>query len=297
MLKRKGHYFCSECKINIPNVGKVLLITEEPALGFCSEECIIEFYNPRIDFFEKQDIKLRKKLKLEKEKCLAHRKNKKYLQETIKTPDEIWLEVNEIGEKYYTHIKQFTTEKTRFWSIVVCYYHQGEPSFVFFQNITSSPEIYEHYRFEHEYTGEEPVEKVEASEEMGEEEMKLASEVLDTIELKKSEYLAGLLESRSDSDIAYEKFSDYEDKTVSTLQEPDEIFRKVDKHGDELLTYVKSYQRGRETFFYIVICMKVDPVQESEDDLLVPIVSFPSRDSELYVKYAQGERISGNVKN
>jgi hypothetical protein len=294
-LKRQPIYFCQNCHKSLSEVEDLLVIEEEKGNCFCSEDCIIEFHNEHINFFEQEEIEVRHKLNLGTfEPSMKYKNDKELLEDVIKEPDEIWVQENEVGECYYTHIKACKKQKQTFWFILVCFYFEDEPSFIFLQTCTSSKKLLSYYQSDKLY-GEQDAEE---EEELAEQEaFELSQEVIDTIEQKKSSFLAELLEVRSNDDIAYEKFPKYENNTVSTLEEPDEVFKKKDDEGDTLLTYVKSYQKDKSTFFYIVICLKLEEHEDKTQDVLVPIVSFPSNDDELYLKYAQGERISGHLKN
>ena len=66
--------------------------------------------------------------------------------------------------------------------------------------------------------------------------------------------------------------------------------------GDEIVTYIKSHVQQGQTFFYIVVCMKKDQ-NGGKEEILLPIVSFPSIDPTLYQKYKKGEMVSGQIKN
>ncbi len=296
-MKRKTIFFCQHCHHSISTADKVLLVEEESNRSFCSEDCIVEFFNPHIDYFEEQDMKVRQQLNIQMDEDADDLKNdKKSIESTIDDPDEVWVQANELGEIYYTHIKKIKNKPKR-WMIIICFYFQDGPSFLLFQNTTTDEKLLDYYRSESELNGIDDSQKKIDELAKEKEELHLSPEVIESVELKKSTFLAHLLQNRSGEDIDYEKFPLYEENTVSTLEEPDEIFRYKDEVGDVLLTYIKSYRKNKKTFFYIVVCMKIEAPEEITDEVLVPIVSFPSQDTNLYLKYAQGERISGNIKN
>ncbi len=293
--KREKIFFCHYCHDAIENASKVLLIEEENNRSFCSEECILHFYTPRNDYFEKLDLKMREELSVsDPDWVFKYKESEKHIKKTLEEPDEVWEQENDLGEVYMTHLKKFSVKEKPFWFLIICFYFQDGPSFIFFQSVTTSIELLDFYRVD---SDEELEVEMEQTEDEIEASIDVPPEVLETVELKKSTFLAHLLESRSEEDIDYEKFPRYETNTVSTLEEPDEIFKYNDEEGDTLLTYVKSYQKDKQNFFYIVICMKVDMRESANEEVLIPIVSFPSQDKDLYIKYAHGERISGNIKN
>ncbi len=270
----------------------LMLVEEEASRCFCSEDCIMGFYGPRNDYFDLNAQRIRAELKLpEKDKLLQYKNSEEKIKQTLEEPDEVWEQENEVGEVYYTHLKEFKVGTSSFWMIIICFHFQEEPSYIFLTEVTNSKELVNYYRSEEEFS----LIQYEADNEPPE--LEIPTEILESVELKKSNFLALLLQSRDESDIEYEKFFLYEKNTVTTLEDPDEIFKHRDEENDTLLTYVKSFPEDNGNFFYIVVCMKVDLDSSADDDVLIPIISFPSTDPNLYMKYATGERISGNIKN
>jgi hypothetical protein len=121
----------------------------------------------------------------------------------------------------------------------------------------------------------------------------LSEEMLAMLESKRSTLMNELLRERSKSDILIEEFSQYDIFLAETLDRPDEIFRYKDQDKDTLFIYVRTYSQDSKSFYYIVMCMQYQNDMETEDSLLVPILSFPSLDVELYRKYKRGEKIGG----
>ena len=64
-------YYCSECKLIVPTLDKLLFIEDNSNKGFCCEACIEDFYYPIIRHFENLEAKLRSVLHLENEKVKA----------------------------------------------------------------------------------------------------------------------------------------------------------------------------------------------------------------------------------
>lgn len=120
---------------------------------------------------------------------------------------------------------------------------------------------------------------------------------IEAIEGRRSALFSKLLSERSAHDIPVESFAQYEGLAQSTLELPDEIYRSIEETGEIFFTYIKSFQLQKSSFFYIVICLHYSTDVESGEDTLIPMISFPSCDGELYNKYKRGEKISGNLKS
>ena len=95
----------------------------------------------------------------------------------------------------------------------------------------------------------------------------------------------------------FEKFDIYDEFVEATLQSPDEVFKRVDEEGDNILTYIKAHELNGISFYYFCICMKFETHWGQDTETVIPIISFPSLDGELYRKYRSGDLITGNLKN
>lgn len=266
----------------------------------------MEFHAPYMESFEKEEFELRQIAGIGSEQELNELYQRHDIfQNALTNPKEVWFEKNPIGEEYHTHIYEFKHEGEKTYYIIVCSYFDEAPSFVFFKSLTRSKELAELYRKggvkkDLDPKSQEASVKFEAEPHDEEEkgpEVEIPQDVLEDLDLKKSEYLATLLEVRSDDDISFETFSDYDEYLPLTIEDPDEIYSKEDEAGDEVHTYIKSFQAHGIPFFYVVICMKVDISQPKDHEALLPVLSFPSKDQGLYKDYAVGERISSMVKN
>src|SRR5690606_12771157 len=125
-----------------------------------------------------------------------------------------------------------------------------------------------------------------------EQDVELPAEIIEELDLKKSSYLATLLGNRADDDIAYDEFMDYEQFLPLTLEDPDEVYDRTGEDADEISTFIKSFQYAGGTFFYVVVCWKCQ-VKNFQERMLIPVLSFPSTDQDLYHEFAIGERVVG----
>ena len=127
--------------------------------------------------------------------------------------------------------------------------------------------------------------------------LEIEPEVVQAIENKKSIILASLLEERSGLDIPYESFQEYERFFKDTLELPDEVYNSTDDEGDDVYTYIKAHQHKGDTFYYFVICVGLGKSYNVSDEALLPVISFPSLDGDLYNSYKKGKLVAGALKS
>ncbi len=295
----KKLYFCNSCRQKVSKIEDLLFV-EESKRGFCSEDCIVKFFTPYMEAFDREEVTLRESLGIlpdEVEPDIFH--DKELFEEALYGASEVWSEKNDLGEEYFTHIHPL--EGGLFY-ILICSYYEGEPAFVFFKTLTASIELVKAYKrgkaYDNEvFTSPESSNELELESNDGElEDITLPSELIEDMDLKKSEYLADLLERRSESDIPFEQFPLYDDYITLTLDEPDSEFHTIDDVGDKIFTFIKSFQKSGKAFFYIVICLSVE-IPNSKDSALMPVVTFPSIDDGLYKFYAVGEKKNRKIPN
>lgn len=302
----KNLFLCSHCRGEIPKVEKALYVDQSTNRPFCSETCIMQFHAPYMESFEREELEQRQVLGLSKEDNLNELYHRHDLfQKALNSPDEVWFTKNPIGEEYHTHIAKLSVEDKELFYILICSYFDNAPSFVFFKCLTRSSLLADFYKTGSKKgkTGELPLdhpqvlEGDDSLEELSRGEAEIPQDALEDLELKKSEYLADLLDRRSEDDIAFEEFSRYDEFLPMSLEDPDEVYAMEDENGDDIHTYIKSFQAFGKAFFYVVVCMRVSIKAPEDHDALLPVISFPSTDQNLYKDYAVGERISGVVKS
>lgn len=274
----------------------MLLVEEKNMKGFCSEACILEFYTPVLEHIAEEEKKLRFHHNIDSEEVLKYRVDEKLLQKTFESPSEIWAYQNEIGEEFFTFIYHGEWEEHKdIYVIIMTFIFDQVPSFVLFQTVTQNEEFVSEYRVGGKIDELDDFLKERALEQGPE--AFLDPKVIEMVEQKKSSYLAKLMEQRTEEDIPVEEFSVYESYVQDCLEEPDEVFQHDDEDGEKIFTYIKSFEREDVTFFYFVLCIHVTTDVEANEDILVPIISFPSQDGELYQNYKKGECLAGGLKN
>ena len=298
----KKIYFCTECKKRLKDVEEILFIEDNSTRGFCSEKCILSFYRLYMKVFQEEELKLRSVYSLGvDEKLLTPSEEEHFIHEALYSPHEIWQDTSELSEVYYTHILELELNGPVF-VILICSYFESTPSFIYHKLITRSEKLVENYRVGDSLdfaTNQDQDRHQDSEQETSYEtdsEIELPAELIEQMELKKSQLLAELLEARTLADIDFEEFIDYEKFLTSTLETPDEVFEKTDDEGEVIATFIKSFKEDHFCFYYVAICWKCH-VDGINDLVLVPILSFPSTDNDLYQDYAVGDKTLGQVKN
>lgn len=283
----KGYYFCNKCGKIFEEADNVLFVEDDTPRGFCSESCIESFFRPMVRLYEKIEEELRAKHELQGESSLKYLEYPSYLEKMLKEPEEVWVIENDLKEKYYSLISTFKTKDGKeFYFISLCLFYQGRPSFLFLVTVTESDKFVSEFRIGKQVNDLKTV--------LPKNKESKDAELVSVLERKKSFLLAELLKLRDNDDIAIFEFSEFESYINPTIEGPDEVYSFRDETGDKIHTYIKSFQNDQGTFYYFVLCLKVG---KKEGKGLAPIISFPSRNGEIYKKFSQGNLVSGNLKN
>jgi hypothetical protein len=283
------------------HLDDLLFIDEYSHKGFCSEECIEDFYFPLIKHYEMIEHSLRRKHRIENELPPGTIIEADVVEAVLENPSEIFRQTNELHETFYNFIKHYTD----FSVIVVASVYRKEASFVFLATRTKAQALITEFRYGElvmDWTRTEVEEDEEISVELEADEVTMDEHnededmiFIQLLESKKSNLLAEILMNRKDDDIPFEDYTGYESCFQETLDSPDEVFEKKDKEGDVIFTYIKAFSRGRETFYYIVTCLK--RIMEGELVNVYPILALPTIDMEMCQEFRGGTRLSGPLKN
>ena len=288
----KKLFFCENCRIKVEDVTTLQFVEENSDRGFCSESCILEFYRPFMSFFEDEEDDLREKLGLQHEdQYLDITSNKHYLNTCLSSPNEVWSYETDLGQVFYTHILPINQNGENLFFILICSYVEDSPSFVFYRTASSSIDFVNFYR------KDDKVEFSEISTESysnDEQDIDLSNEILEELELKKSQLLANILTARSESDIPLEDFISYDKYLSETIDSADDVFEYDDEEGDRINTFIKSYYVDNISFFYIVLTKQY----KVEDEInVLPIIGFPSNDQNVYLEFSRGKKLNSTLKN
>lgn len=298
MSKDNKLYYCNHCKTFLDKLEDLLFVEEASSRGFCSENCIEKFYQHLVDHFEEKDKNLRGEFDILEEDCLKYVGKPKLMELVLSSPHEMWHFDNEIKEEYFCFIRKVAEKGSDpFHLIVVCMIFDNKPSFILSATATRNENLLAHYRSGKELETEHVVDPTTDELSEGFQTVELEEEVIESIELKKSQLLANLLEERSPSDIPFEKFMMYDDFVEETLQNPDEVYKRQDDEGDNILTYIKAHELNGISFYYFCVCMRYEKAMKEGIETLLPILTFPSLDGEICEIYRKGEKVTGALKN
>lgn len=290
MLTNKLIHYCYNCKKISKNLSDFLFVEEDSNKSFCSDTCIEEFFSPLVDYYDSEEKKFRNENDIEEKHLEEFLSDDEKIDQILSTPDEIWCQEEEYQDKLYSLIKQFKyNENKSFYLIVLSFMYASKPSFILFMTATEDEKFLEHFR-----KGIKTEMSIDISSSASV--LEIDAETLSMLEKKKSAYLADLLEKRSPADVPYESFHLYDEYLDQTMQTPDEIFKHIDEEGDQLFTYIKAQVKDTISFYYLVICYSLKKGGKDQETL-IPIISFPTLDGELYTKYKLGELVQGITKN
>lgn len=258
---------------------ELIIIDEKQGLIFENEKTLFGFFSAPIKEYEKR---------FEKNYNAAvdftsqeHRELESYLEETLDDPDEIWVDDASFEDLVvHTLVKTFETTQSSLNYIAVVYINTEEnyPTFVFMHFPTKDEKLLEAFR-KNEIVFHRKLETIQFA-------------AIEGDSLLEGDYLAiGLLESmlkvRSEKDIPPDKFMDFKDCRDSTIDAPDEIWRKVDSTGHVLVTFIREFtDMGVEDLHYIVVTE-----EDSEAQVNSLLFSFPTNDTTLVDRYRQGENL------
>lgn len=285
-------YYCSNCKKLIDELDSLLFVEDHSTKGFCSNECIEQFYHFLGNHFARLDREYRAALDVKNEKALDYVGVPRLMEKTLKRPQEIWMLENQIGEKVFSFIYHEEAEADQtLYSIILCLVYQDRPSYILFSTATFNEALLMNYRMGHRvedlkrYYGDQEEKAIELDQEM-----------LEYFEQKKSSILAQMMVHRKETDISFETFPMYLDCHGNTLENPDEVYKSRDEEGDEIYIYLKAHDRQGISFYYIVICVPGQNRMDGKKSLF-PILSFPTLDPKLHAFYQQGDKILGGLSN
>jgi hypothetical protein len=252
-----------------------IVIDEGRGLVFNSEAEVIDHFQEQIEKLEKEYNEFRR----ENDTSLDDIENlDEQLTDLLQEPDEVWLSDDVLPEiPLGTFIGYFETEdeKTNFYYVALTYFVENMPKFVFMHFATTDLDVIKKYqRGEKIYDRNNP--QVASDEEA-------IDALTEGDELAVGLYRA-MLKLRSATDIPESEFGDYLKFREDTIQEPDEIWRKIDSEGRVLVSFIKNLDDNDVK--YIVVTME-DEASESQYLLF----SFPTKDSNLVDRYRQGESL------
>ena len=294
-------FLCAHCREESDRFEEMFIVEEDFGHLFCSEECIVVYFRPLVEAFHRQELGLRKELKLAQEKSVAIFKKIQLDKEVLETPGEIWAIHRPHAETTYTLISTLNIQEENYYLVSCCLSFRGRPAFIVHQTLTQSDQILSFYRQgvqvnELKLSDEEKGMALPQVDE-GQVKLELAPEEFKSLELKKSELLAELLAERSADDIPIESFGNYEHLMSDTIQNPDEIYVYLDRENDEIFVHFKTFAKDGTSFYYLALCRNLSMSTGPEENLMIPVLGFPTLDPQLGKFYRRGEKIQGGLRN
>ncbi len=293
MRLNQRNYLCAHCHHVIDDIEKLLFVEEASNRGFCSESCIENFYTSLFSWYENQEKNLRDEFNLINEDCPFMINDPGLIDKLLSFPDEIWCLRNDLGEEIYSFIGKYQDQSgNSYFLLSLCLLYDKRPSFILMTSCTRSKKLVDQFKIGEKIENVEMFLK-ESKEEMIEVDGGPAAEM----ESKKSGLLAEILERRSPADIPFESFSLYDTFFEGTVEAPDETYSYIDDEGDKIYIYIKAHDKDGVSFFYFVISMNFNGHAKENVEPLLPILSFPSVDPDLYRFYCKGKKLTGSLKS
>ncbi len=290
--------FCSECKKTVSSLEDLYFVSEESDHGFCSEDCIETFYSVVVNQLQAEEVEMRnsKSLPYEKESLNKfydfetgnyHSTLDEIIEANIESPLEQYSFNQDLFSEIFIHISKAHVNNIEVYIIHLCLHYEDNCSLILFTTISEFKEIADYYRAGLRINP--------GDHGKGTANFEISKDQMEELELKKSSYLADLICNRSEEDIRIEDFINYQQYTRITLEEPDEIYEYKDDELDTIRSYIKTFKKNDETFFYVCVCQLIK--NSNEGEVLMPLLTFPSKDTNLYKNYKLGNLVNQQIRN
>lgn len=314
---------CQHCAKGLSaNDERALFVEEEVGRVFCSESCITAHFGPEIERLEKEYMRRLAPGDLtgDERESLAHLR---FI--TLQEPDEVWREKTLSGDHRYTLISQFAPGDREVYSICICLFLRGEPSFLFIAFTTRNAAMANAYRRGEriEWGGAKgkpgskgagkggakakgrAAEPIEADGDSGA--VPSASEPSDRLAdawTDDETFLAQMSGERGSDDIPASEYERFQGCLEETLEAPDEVwsFEMSQPEGVRLYHFIRHYERDREDeaprtggepeHWYVILARETDPDGDGEEQLEI-LDAFPTRDAALVDRYRRGTQEVG----
>jgi len=260
--------------------SELIVIDEAQGLIFENEKTLFGYFMPYIQALEDEYQGVRPENDFNDQEQMEH---ETYLEATLDDPDEIWYDKESFdGVPLYFLIRSFQETAGSFHYIAACYFNEDEksPTFVYLHFPTRVQEVVEHYR-----RGECHFHRKYQSMQVG---------AIEGDSFVEGDPLAmGLYDSmrkiRGPNDVPEDQFQNYSQYREATIQEPDEIWRKVDLEGHILVTFIREIDDSIDNLHYMVVTL-----EEEDSQVHSLLFSFPTTDSSLVDRYRQGENLQAD---
>ncbi|MFP5457333.1 MAG: hypothetical protein ACLGG7_01260 [Bacteriovoracia bacterium] len=116
----------------------------------------------------------------------------------------------------------------------------------------------------------------------------LPEETMEWIGQKKSELLAWVIQHRHDDDIPFEEYGDYAERVQDTLTEADETWEQR-WDGHRIQIQIKMFDGDEVVWMFVVSLMAPVLNEETEGDVLVPVLVLPTRHTIWLKSWLKGD--------
>lgn len=297
MEKLKFTDFCANCRKSLLDVEKVLFVELELGRCFCAEECIKDYFEPRVAQMNEEFDKVHLGSDISKQ---SFSKYLHYRILTLQDPDEVWMHQTETGDKLYSYIANFKEGENSFTYVVICLALQGDPSFIFMSFPTRDENLIDEYRkgedlkieYEHHLSRSKAAQTDESSVgsiidvEVDNSELDNRDKVLDSA--LECEELRESIQERMPGDISKEDYSKFNVFIEKTIDDPDEIWRFKNKENPgELCIFLSKFEVEGEQGQPLDFAMAVITRMNKNNELEI-VYSCPTIDGALIQKFRRG---------
>ncbi len=257
---------------------ELIVIDEKAGLIFESEDALDGYFINHIEVLEGEYMLKRKSTDFSDKTQI---KLEKHLEEVLAAPDRIWKDATSFPDLVlHIYTKEIQAKSQDFIYIAICYVTVDEqtPTFVLTHFPTKDQELHKHFK-----RGELIYDKVFE---------KVADGALEGDSLLEADGLAmglylSMLKVRSDSDIPQIEFKNYADLRESTIEDPDEIWRKSDLNGHQMVVFIKEFpDHATSDLTYVVAT-----IEDEGQAVHTLLFSFPTNDATLVDRYRMGENL------
>jgi hypothetical protein len=310
---------CHNCAADLSGGERALFVEEEIGRIFCSEACIAGYFSPEIEKLEKEYFKRLSSNDLngDERESLAHLR---WI--TLQEPDEVWREKTLSGDFRYTLISEFQPNAKKVWSICICLFLRGEPSFLYLAFPTRNQAMVNHYRrgerveLPAKEPGSENRKNGDVAHGPGQSAEDSAPAQVDRLAdaWTEDETFRAQSQLRSSPDIPTEEYPLYQSCLEETLENPHEVWTLeggldseegadgeeaapakaetgAQGQGAEVLRiyhFIRQYTEESPSYWYVIIA------RETEDEEEIEILdAFPTRDASLVDRYRRGSQELG----
>jgi len=291
---------CASCEKGLKKDDQVLFVEEEVGRSFCSEECIVDCFNPDIERLEKEYFK---NLPLDDLSAAEKDKFSDYRWMNLQEPQEIWREKTLSGDYRYTLISEYQVSSKPLWSVCICLFLQGEPSFLFMAFVTRKEIFVDQYRKgervqrvkkKADHVSKEGAKILKAEQEVSTptKEAHPTDRLADGWSENETQ-IARRLSRLKKGDIPHEEHDQYEACVEETLENPSEVWVWDSKKNsaphvakNRNFHFLRQYvSTEHDPYWYIVVAKETD----NEDQLEI-VDAFPTRDEETLESYRKGSQ-------